>query len=247
MDNSNFKERIKVYVPTAREKATAYNKFVIDQQNSFILFINYINKYINELREKGIISNFLEIRARIKASNSAFQNDEKKMLDDIFGMEFVCATEKEIKVVRDHIGKFVSTIRNKKHNKDNGYKAIHSVCVPTEQTIEKLNSIQDDNYHADFFPVIEMQFKTIAVDYEGNYGRASHEKYKGTDIKEIQRLYNSGKLVPGMYIPYMWVSDAENDKMRELTLEEAIKKIYPSLKIKNSSKEPKEPKEHEEQ
>ena len=244
MDDREFRERIKVSVPTEREKATAYNKFIIDQQNPFILFINYINKYMNGLREMGIISNFLEIRARIKTSKSAFQNDQKKTLDDIFGMEFVCATEREAKVARAHMEQLVTTIRSKKHNKKNGYKAEHCVCTPTRAIIDKLNLEQNIPYFDELFPVIEMQFKTIAVDYEANYGRASHETYKREDMKEIQNLYNSGKLIPGIYIPYMWVSDLESNKMRELTTEETIKKMYPSLKLRDNSKDQKG---HEEQ
>ena len=229
MDNE-FRRDIKVTVPSEREKVMSYNKFIIQQQEPFILFINYVNKYINELREKGIISNFLEIRARIKSSNSALKNDQSKVVDDVFGIEFVCATEKEIEVVEKYIEKIVSTIKKKKHNKDNGYKALHCMYVPNDETVGRINSAQNQ-YDRDFFPVVEIQYKTIAVDYEANYGSASHEKYKKTDMEEIQRLYNSGKLIQGIYIPYMWVSDINSDKMRELTSEEAIKKMYPSLNI----------------
>ena len=104
MDNEDFREGLKVeaapLVPdplTEREKLVSYNKFTIDQQEPFILFINYLNKAVNELRAQEKVSDILQIRARIKSPISAFENDTRgKTLNDIFGIEFICAREKEI-------------------------------------------------------------------------------------------------------------------------------------------------------
>ena len=35
----------------------------------------------------------------------------------------------------------------------------------------------------------------------------------------------------------MWISDSNNKKMRKLTVEETIKKMYPSIKMKEKYKE----------
>ena len=86
MEKEEFRAKLKVTPINEREKISEYNRFVAEQEKPFILFINSINKYINKLRKKGILSNFLEVRARIKASSSALRNDETKALDDVFGM-----------------------------------------------------------------------------------------------------------------------------------------------------------------
>ena len=76
----NFKENLKGNTEIKEEKLTerqarrTYEQFVNRQEEQFLLFINYLNKHINKLREDGLISPFLEFRARIKATNSALKN-----------------------------------------------------------------------------------------------------------------------------------------------------------------------------
>ncbi len=231
MEKEEFRAKLKVTPINEREKISEYNRFVAEQEKPFILFINSINKYINKLRKKGILSNFLEVRARIKASSSALRNDETKALDDVFGMEFICATEREIEILRENIEKLVSITKLRDHNKENGYKAVHCMYSIGDELVERLNQTSRRKYDRNLFPIVEAQYKTIQVFYESNYGTASHEKYKDTNIDEVQRLYNSGQLVPGVYLPYMWVSDPNNDNMRELSTEEIIRKIYPTLDL----------------
>lgn len=238
MSNNDFKDSLQVTEITEREMGVAYSKFVVEQQQAFIMFINYLNKYINELREKGKVTNFLEIRARIKTSNSTIKNDKNdKILDDIFGIELICASELEIQIVRGELEKMLSMIRKKELDKDNGYKALHCVYKMNDDLIDKLNKNKLQKIGKDYFPVIEAQYKTIEVFYESNYGTASHEKYKNMNMDEIQRLYNAGLLVMGTYIPYMWISDPNNDNMKELSTEEAIKKLYPSIKLREQHEE----------
>ena len=237
---SDFKKRIKVDMSEDKlselEARRVYEEFVESQKEQFLLFINYLNKYINELREEGIISQFLEFRARIKTSNSALNNYEKKALDDIFGMEFICATDTEIEIVKSKIKKLVYIHKEKQHNKENGYKATHHSCSIIDELVEKLNNIAESKGKPRKmnveFPVIEIQYKTIEVEYQATYGTASHEKYKNTQLPELQKLYDTGLLKVGKHIPRMWISDSNNNEMRELRMEEVLKKMYPSLIIK---------------
>ena len=239
---NDFKEGIKVDLKakrlTEREARQTYERFVLEQQEKFVLCINYLNQYVNELRKQGFISPFLQFYARIKATNSALKNYEKKALDDIFGIEFICATEKEIEILQQALEPILKVHKVKQHNKTNGYKAIHTSCSIKEGAREKIISkTEQEEIEKDKFPVMEVQYKTIDVYYEAVYGTASHEKYKDTKIPQLQALYDNDSLTVGEYIPYMWISDNNNDDMREMTTEEVLKKMYPSLKLKGNKEQ----------
>lgn len=240
--NNSFKERIKVILPITSklnndEAKQTYEKFVLEQEEPFILFINYLNKYVNELRGKGMISPFLKFYARVKATNSALENHNKKALDDVFGIEFICATDREIQILQKEIEKLLKVRRVKLHNKENGYRAIHHSCTINEDTIDVINDISSKQYgvkeEKEKFPVVEIQYKTIEVYYEAVYGKASHEKYKDTEMSKIQTLYDEGKLEAGEDIPDTWVSNVEGDRVRKMSAEEVLKKMYPSLVLKS--------------
>lgn len=234
----NFKERIKVVLPTQNlndnEARRAYEQFVSEQEEPFVLFINYLNKYINELKERGVISPFLKFYARIKSTSSAIENHDKKALDDVFGIEFICATDGEIQILQREIESLLSIHKIKSHNKENGYKAIHHSCTLKEGTVNNISMKQGGiKGNKNNFPVIEIQYKTIQVYYEAVFGKASHEKYKDTELSKIQELYDNGKLKAGEDIPNTWISNAEGDRAKRMSVEEVLKKMYPSLVLKN--------------
>lgn len=241
----NFKENLKVNTEIKEEKLTerqarrTYEQFVNRQEEQFLLFINYLNKHINKLREDGLISPFLEFRARIKATNSALKNYKEKALDDVFGIEFICATNNEIKILQQDLDNMLKVHKEKKHNKANGYRAIHRSCEINKELVDQLNDELEKHGKEkrlnEEFPMVEVQYKTVEVFYEANYGTASHEKYKGVKVSQLQQLYDEGMLTVGEYIPYMWISDPAHDDMRELSTEEVLKKTYPSLVLKKTN------------
>ena len=53
------------------ENIFEYNKYVYQQQEHFIIIMNYIDNIINEMLENGEISEYGEFRARIKSPKSA--------------------------------------------------------------------------------------------------------------------------------------------------------------------------------
>jgi len=239
--SSSFKERIKFKLPTSNltniEARQAYENFVLGQEESFILFINYLNRYVNQLRERGVISPFLKFYARVKATNSALENHDKKALDDVFGIEFICATDREIELLQRELETLLNVGRTKIHNKDNGYRAIHHSCSIKEDIIDAINDISMKQYGVQEckknFPVVEIQYKTVEVYYEAVYGKASHEKYKDTELSKIQSLYDEGKLEVGEDIPDTWISNAEGDRVKKMSIQEVLRKMYPSLVLRS--------------
>lgn len=242
---TDFKESIKVDLAnlretrlTQQEARRTYEIYVREQEAQFVAFVNYLNQYINSLKAQGVISPFLKFYARIKATNSALKNYEKKALDDIFGIEFICATEEEIEIVQQALRPILKTHKIKEHDKENGYKATHNSCSIRKETKKQLEE-KIKGSKQDKFPVMELQYKTVGVYYNAVFGSASHEKYKDTKLPQLQVLYDSGKLEVGTDIPHMWISKADTDNARKLSTEETLKKMYPSLRLKQEREQEK--------
>ncbi len=187
-----------------------------------------------------MISPFLKFYARVKSTNSALENHDKKALDDVFGIEFICATDREIQILQEEIDKLLKVRRIKSHNKDNGYRAVHHSCIINEDTRDAINNMSMRQYGVkedkESFPVVEIQYKTIEVYYEAVYGKASHEKYKDAELSKIQALYDAGKLEVGEDIPDTWIFNPEGDRVKKMSTEEVLKKMYPSLVLKSDKR-----------
>ena len=215
-------------------KENIYTEFVQSQEQGFMRFINYINFVVDTLKKKARISPFIEIRARIKDINSALKNyNEERMLDDVFGVEIICANENEIKIIKDELEKSFKSTRSKKHNKPNGYKAEHeSYSVKESKRNYAITEWELNKYDV---PVVECQFKTIAVELNPD---ASHHDYKKVNKEKVQTELENKTLRIGKEIPKMWVS--RENGMIELSYKEIIQRIYPFVdvtKIKEVEKE----------
>ncbi len=205
-----------------------YNDYVAQHKEPFKAIMYYFNDMLTELKGKSKISDFTEFRARIKAPQSALLNDSEKVLDDVFAMEFLGATETEVDFLLSSISEKCITTRENDHDKPNGYKAKHRVFYINKETMKKIAKefgIKDTT----LFPVIECQFKTIAVAIEANTGTAAHIDYKNIDPEIIQKKYNKGEFKLGYDIPQMWVS--KGNEMVKLSSDETLKKLYPFLNI----------------
>lgn len=209
------------------KKLELYQDFVAVQKEAFKSIMYYFNDMLTELKEKGKISDFVEFRARIKSPESALTNDEKKALNDVFAMEFIGATEKEVDFLLSEINKRTITTKEKNHNKPNGYKAKHRVFAINNETSKEIS--EKFGVDENSFPLFECQFKTIAVAIEANTGTAKHINYKGLDPKTIQKKYDNGEFRIGYNIPQMWVS--RNCQMEKLSSDETLKKLYPFLDL----------------
>lgn len=215
----------------AREIADIFNKeniyldFIKAQEDGFMRFIQYINEKVDILKKQAKISPFIEIRARIKDTKSAIKNfGYDKMLDDVFGVEIICANENEIKIIKEELEKCFKSTRHKTHNKPNGYKAEHE-SYSVKHSIQD-NQVEQYRLKDDDVPVVECQFKTIEVELNPE---ASHHDYKKVNREVIQTELENKVLDIGEDIPKMWVS--RENGMVELTYKEVIQRIYPFVDI----------------
>jgi len=203
-----------------------YNQYVVQQKKLFEKIMFYINELINNLRDYGEISEYTEVRARIKAPKSALNNDSIKTLDDTFGMEVITITEHEMKVVMEKIQQFMSIQKSKDHDKPNGYKAKHRIMTFKKDELERLG-LEEEMF--DVVPMIEFQFKTFETIMRCLKGPAEHTIYKGEKKEIIQEKYDNNEYNV-FEVPTMWVS--KNGEMCMLTMEETLKKMYPFIRTK---------------
>lgn len=219
------------------EKFDLYEDYIAMQKKPFMDLMNYLNNYINELKARGKISDYVEFRARIKAPSNAIENDSKKALDDCFGMELICATEEEIHCLIDELYKLMDvTDKVKHHNKPNGYKAEHFYSSLKKEVLSSLYpNMTEQEKEGLNFPLVEFQLKTIAVDIQANSGSAGHAKYKKADPFEVQNMYDRGDLIVGRNLPRMWCS--VNGKMELLSDMQTARKIYPFLDISHTKEQ----------
>lgn len=222
------------YIVNNAEKYEIYQDYVAQQKEPFKAVMHYFNDMLNELKEKGKISDMFEFRARIKSPESAFANDSIKALNDIFGMEFLGATEKEVEFALKEFSKRAHNTRDpKKHNKSNGYVAEHRSFELNKDVAEEI--AQKFNINPTYLPLFECQFKTISVAIEAHKGTAAHMDYKGDNPREIQKMYDDGRFIIGHNIPQMWVS--KNNQMVKLSSDETLKKLYPFLDMTKKKNE----------
>ena len=212
------------------ENIFEYNKYIYQQQEYFIIIMNYIDNIINEMLENGEISEYGEFRARIKSPKSALRNDPVKALDDVFGMEIITATEFEYEKIMKELEEFMTVQKSKDHNKKNGYKAKHRMMTLMRDKLELLGI---PNGKFEEIPMIEFQFKTFQTLMQVETGTAKHSDYKNEDMDAIQEKYDKYGCDP-YELPTMWVS--KGGKMVMLTPDEAMKKIYPLLKPRDRKK-----------
>ena len=268
----------------------------------YIGFMEAINHTITELERDGIIGK-TSLRTRVKAINSSMNNTEEKALDDIFGFEIVTQNErdKEILMLIIHNIFVEKYIRQKNHNKSNGYFAHHCTGavkskidgtevtgleehilnaetnelkeeyrdMPTKEqkNFEKskifgkkprypilkneiLKKGQIDKklqesfeWALDFIdkylgrnqtlrksmPIIEVQFKTKAVEEEIKNGKAHHAKYKKVNEDEMVKAYYGRRLVRGVNFPFVFIRNDKGNMQLEHTSETLIS-MWPFLK-----------------
>ena len=215
-----------------------YIEHVQKQKKDFLIIVNYMKKCLDMLSQRGIIGNNITLTARIKSPKSVLRNDlaniqftkigKKKELDDIFGTEILAVDEAELETIMKYIEEFLTPLAISKHNKENGYIATHTISrlKQAENTDNRQKNIR--------VPDIEIQYKTYEVAKNATTGKAAHTKYKNENVEEIQQEIKSGRY--DIYnVPEMWTCSIRNgiiDKsLRQLTLIEALKHMYPTLNL----------------
>lgn len=173
----NFKENLKI-IPNKQEdkksiKIDAYRVFLDETMPGYIAFLEAINHTITELEAVGAIGK-VSLKSRIKAVNSALTNTDEKTLDDIFGFEIIAENErdKEFLMLIIHNLFVQKYVRQKNHNKSNGYFAHH--CTGAVKSA--LEGTEGSNLMQHILQAETNELKT---------------KYRDMPIKDLKKLEKS--------------------------------------------------------
>lgn len=110
--------------PEIGEIIDGYRGYISDLGGEFLHIVELYNECLKIAKSSELIGD-TKLKARIKDFSSSYTNTDKKILDDVFGIELVTATEfeKEILILFNHL---LFDIQNdKKFNKETGYIAYH--------------------------------------------------------------------------------------------------------------------------
>lgn len=159
-----------------------YIEFIEQQKGTFETYINFINEVLCELKKYRLVHDSTRMSARIKASDSAVNNDSKKALDDVFGLEIDFSNESEKELIEQLITSTISITKEKHHNKKNGYKAYHCSGFPSDLDKEFEETKLYDKCQELFSE--EIFFNNLIINMKG-----ISEKYKELLIKELKKSY----------------------------------------------------------
>ena len=217
----------------AIDRYSIYRQYIEEQRAEYERAIIEIHEIVQKLRD-GIIINgkkikikdAVKVEGRIKAFDSAFKNDrtEKKKLDDCFGIRVVTENKLSAIVIKEIIrrlnnsdirkalcmadGADYNVEEEKNHAKREGteYNAVHQII--TRSTENEMS------------PLIEIQYWDKELEERCTYGDLSHGGYKKEKLKEVM----NGMI--GKELPEYYDFDG-NGKLKILSKEEAIKKMFP--------------------
>lgn len=119
-----FYEQTERMQPTIGELAEGYKGFISDLGEGFLDIAENYNLCLEIAKNRALIGD-VKLKARIKDFSSSRINSNKKILDDVFGIEIVSATdeEKEFLMLFNHL--IFNISKDKKYNKPTGYAAYH--------------------------------------------------------------------------------------------------------------------------
>lgn len=121
---NKFSEESEQMKPSIGEIVDGYKSFIQDLGGGFLEIAENYNECLQIAKDNELIGD-AKLKARIKDFSSSKTNSDIKILDDVFGMELVTATEfeKEVLMLFSHL--VFNIDKDKKYNKTTGYVAYH--------------------------------------------------------------------------------------------------------------------------
>ena len=215
--------------PNEMEKYSLYSEYTTNQKRGFVEIIKLVDKCITKLQEEGELTEYVKINARIKSAESALKNDDidNKTLDDVFGIQILAGNKEALRKILEALQQVLSVTKEHRHNKKNGYEALHKTMDLKRRMWEELGNT---GIPYEELPVVEFQSKTFAVKENSVSGPANDWEYKGETKEDIQEMYDRNEFNEHN-LPIMYTE--ENHRIRILSKEETVKALYPFLKLKN--------------
>lgn len=194
-----------------------------------------INHTITELEADGMIGK-TELKSRVKSINSALGNTDEKALDDIFGFEIVTQNErdKEILMLIIHNLFVEKYIRQKNHNKSNGYFAHHCTGA-VKSKLDGTETIGLEKH------ILEAETNELKEQYR-DMPRKEQKKLKKSEIFQKKKRYpilrqeiiQNGQIDKNLQENFGWALDFINQYLSEIP---DLRKNMPIVEIQFKTKD----------
>ncbi len=211
-----------------------YNLMIEQKRRGFEVTLKIVSSAIQRMKEEAIISDDVAISARLKSFKSAYENSIKgKKVDDCFGIRIVARNEQELEKIEETIQEILNIVKSKNHktNHSTGYNALHQMAILKE------NFALANNMEHEQFPIVELQYWTKEIEKDCVHGELAYSRYKKKDMEKIRKTYKESPSDLYPLLPVFY--EVKGDKIRTLSSEETLRKMYPDLEL-NIKKAPEE-------
>lgn len=186
--DTKFYQESEKMQPTIGELADGYRSYIADLGEGFLQIAEDYNMCLEIAKQNELIGD-VKLKARIKDFSSARINSDKKILDDVFGMEVVAPTEREKEILMLFSHLIFDISKNKKYNKSTGYKEYHCMGDFSPKNVKIREWIKD------------------------TVNEAETREYKCSNSGEP--IYNRKNMVPIFPILKEYIKDSK--KLREMS------------------------------
>lgn len=182
-----------------------------------------IGYVVKKMQQAGIVSSNVKITGRVKSYKSVIGNEQKKAIDDCFGIRIV-ASENELEKIKNELEKvlIIDCTKDHRRKKSTNYKGVHQMAHIKREFTE------GRNVDYDLFPEIEIQYWSKEIAKDCIYGWLSYANYKKDDFnKIIEELKFDRQGVLRQLPKYIEINGGE---ILEYLPEETLYKLYPEIR-----------------
>lgn len=199
-----------------------YEKHINNQKRGYEITAKIVGHVIRRMQEACYISGDVQVTGRIKSFKSAYENTEKKKLDDCFGVRIV-ASDEDLTKIRQQLEKILVVTQTKDHRKkkDTKYNGIHQM-VHIQKRYADSSGICFEQ-----FPLVEIQYWSREIQRLCINGDLSYANYKRGDYRDfVEELEERGNNALGELPTYYEII---GNRMHKLSAKDTLLKLYPEI------------------
>lgn len=217
------KEKRELSLQEVTELRRKYENEIEEKKGGFELIARIIGYTIYKMKMEGLLEQDVEVWGRLKSFKSAYENYQKKAIDDCFGIRIIAQNDSDLEKVRKQIEKLFIVDQTKDHRKKSAskYNAIHEM-VHLDSAF-----ISAHNMKEELTPAVEIQYWNNELETMCETGEISYSKYKHKDMKRIQEMYDENPFDVYRNLPTYY--EIRGNRIKMLSAEETLKKLYPDL------------------
>lgn len=199
-----------------------YEQHINNQKRGYEITAKIVGHVIRRMQEACYISGDVQVTGRIKSFKSAYENSEKKKVDDCFGIRIV-ASDEDLTKIRQQLEKILVVTQTKDHRKkkDTRYNGIHQMAHIQKRHAESSGICFEQ------FPLVEIQYWSREIQRLCLNGDLSYANYKRGDYRDfVEELEERGNNALGELPTYYEII---GNKIHKLSAKDTLSKLYPEI------------------